>query len=296
MPRARSNRSLSASRPRGRAELAASLQALLANDHVDLEILKPGAPWPSATEIAQLPADSDSNNNLEPVIVCAPEEPELVDPALYTDPFPTNIELEPDWLSKLMDSSQGCEVPELVSCPTAESISTGPSTLSACNTDYVSHFSSNSMIQWDTLLDSMCSPAPHSGHTAESQDRETEEQPRKSVDSSVSEQLSPRKRQRPHYAIEKRYRAGLQERFEALRDCVSSLKQTQQELIEGDDGFRNSDADKAGRMNKAEVLNQATVYIQQLQEENEVALEHVKLLIGQLRIIKRAMRQALGQI
>jgi hypothetical protein len=47
-------------------------------------------------------------------------------------------------------------------------------------------------------------------------------------------------------------------------------------------------------MNKAEVLNQATVYIQQLQEENEVAIEHIKLLIGQFRVMKRAMRQALG--
>ncbi|KAF5649392.1 HLH transcription factor [Fusarium sp. NRRL 52700] len=292
MPRPRSV-SASASRLKGRAELAASLQALLANDHVDLEILKPGAPWPSATEIAlSSTAESDSSNNSEPVIVCASEESTLVDPALYADPFPANIDcLEPDWLNNLLASSQDREVPELVSCSTAES-----NGASACGTDLMSHFLSNPVDQWDTLLDRIGSPAPHSGRTAAGRDQEAEERNRESGGSSASEQPSPRKRQRPHYAIEKRYRAGLQERFEALRDCVSSLKQTEQDLIEGDDGSRNSDTDKPGRMNKAEVLNQATLYIQQLQEENEVALEHIKLLTGQLRIIKRAMKQALGQI
>jgi hypothetical protein len=48
-------------------------------------------------------------------------------------------------------------------------------------------------------------------------------------------------------------------------------------------------------MNKAEVLVQATVYIQRLQEENVVAIEHLKLLIKQFRIMKNAMRQALGK-
>ncbi|KIL87772.1 hypothetical protein FAVG1_08649 [Fusarium avenaceum] len=309
MPKAPSKRSLSPCRPRGRGDLAASLQALLNNDHVDLEILRPGAPWPSAEEITELSRDSNSNQDVTTITLGSPEKQILVDPALSTDNFPVNIDLEPDWLSNLMASSQCDEVPEVaeafLSYSGSDSISTSAST---GNTDYLSHFRSNSISQWDALLDSVCSPASGHGATVETQQLQGQEplgapagrgqgqqhcQSGESAGGSASEHTSPRKRQRPHYAIEKRYRAGLQERFEALRDCVASLKQTENE---GDDGQGINDTDKAGRMNKAEVLNQATLYIQQLQEENEVAIEHIKLLIKQFRIMKIAMREALGQI
>ncbi|PNP75522.1 hypothetical protein FNYG_11151 [Fusarium nygamai] len=320
MPKAQSKHSLSPSRLKSRGELAASLQALLANDHVDLEILRPGAPWPSATEIARLLPDSKGNQDLAAAMLCSPEEPTIIDPALSTGPFPTNIDLEPDWLSNLM-AYQGGEVPKAaevsLSCSAPEDIGTSTGT---GNTDSLPHFSPSSISQWDALLDSVCSPIAGCGASAESRpgpdqgsgaaltghgQLQHQSQGGESVNSSASENTLPRKRQRPHYAIEKRYRAGLQERFEALRDCVASLKQTQHEqrlagnnedATEGDDGLSNNDTNKAGRMNKAEVLLQATVYIQQLQEENEVAIEHIKLLIGQFRIMKRAMRQALGQI
>jgi hypothetical protein len=311
MPKAPSKRSLSPCRPRGRGELAASLQALLKNDHVDLEILRPGAPWPSANEITELSRDSNFNQDVATVILGFPKEEIIIDPALSADPFPININLEPDWLSNLMASSRDDEVPEVAeafpSCSGSDNISTSAST---SNTDDLSHFSFSSISQWDALLDSVCSTASRHGPIVETQQRQDQEplgvlagqeqgqgqnhrQSGESAGSSASEHPSPRKRQRPHYAIEKRYRAGLQERFEALRDCVASLKQAENE---GDDGQDINDTDKAGRMNKAEVLNQATVYIQQLQEENEVAIEHIKLLIKQFRIMKNAMRQALGQI
>jgi hypothetical protein len=86
----------------------------------------------------------------------SPTEQIIIDPALSADPFPININLEPEWLSNLMASSQGDEVPEVaeasVSCLGSDSASTS-------NTDYLSRFSSSSISQWDALLDSVCSPA-----------------------------------------------------------------------------------------------------------------------------------------
>ncbi|KAF5573200.1 uncharacterized protein FSUBG_14116 [Fusarium subglutinans] len=325
--------------PKGREELVASLRALLANDDVDLEILRSGAPWPSATEIAQLSQVSGSSEDSPAAISCSPNETVVVDPALGGDSCYASIDLEPNWLGNLMAYScdELVEQPDsLLVCSASESISTSNSSNNGNSTDYLSHFSSSSISQWDALLDSVCPQTPHNRAIVQSPQRQNQgsevPQPSKaslhrlgeggpatttslavgqagaidrdrSASNIASCHASPRKRQRPHYAIEKRYRAGLQERFEALRDCVTSLKQTQhgqrlpgnnEDLTEGDDGASDNDRDRVVRMNKAEVLNQATVYIQQLQEENEVAIEHIKLLIGQFRVMKRAMRQALG--
>ncbi|KAF5532738.1 ankyrin repeat domain-containing protein [Fusarium phyllophilum] len=332
MPKPQSKRSSLPNHIKSRGELIASLQALLANDDIDLEILRSGVPWPSATEIAQLSQVSESNEDA-PVAACySSNEPVVVDPALGDDSYQADIDLDANWLSSLIshngdelseqpDSSLFCSAPERMSASNSSN-----------NTDYLSHFSSSSICQWDSLLDSIGSQtfhdtinvlSPHfqdsevsqpsnvADHTlGKGQSISTVMQPQhpgsterdESVSSIASSQVSPRKRQRPHYAIEKRYRAGLQERFEALRDCVALLKKTQHErripgtnedLAEGDDGGSVSDRATVGRMNKAEVLNQATLYIRQLQEENEVMMEYIKLLINQFRVIKQAMQQAL---
>jgi hypothetical protein len=146
--------------------LAASLQALLNIDHIDLEILRPGAPWPSANEITQLSRESSSNQDIATVMLSSPTEQIIIDPALSANPFPININLEPDWLSHLMASSQGDEVPKVaeafVSCSGSDSASTS-------NTDYLSRFLSSSISRWDALLDSVCSPASRRGPIVEIQ-------------------------------------------------------------------------------------------------------------------------------
>ncbi|KAK3294117.1 uncharacterized protein B0H64DRAFT_180484 [Chaetomium fimeti] len=115
----------------------------------------------------------------------------------------------------------------------------------------------------------------------------------------------PEKRQRPHYAIEKRYRAGLNERFEALRECIESRKmqsrQDQQDQYSRlpslamvlDAGSKsNSGSAKPWpptRMNKADVLDKAVVYIRDLEEENVVLLEHLRITIRRLRDARAAL-------
>ncbi|KAH7381085.1 hypothetical protein BKA64DRAFT_764969 [Cadophora sp. MPI-SDFR-AT-0126] len=108
----------------------------------------------------------------------------------------------------------------------------------------------------------------------------------------------PQKRQRTHYVIEKRYRAGLGEKFDALRECVEAMKKSQphpQQVTtppsnenptgEGDNSNGGS------KMGKAEVLTEAVTLIQQIKEENEVLLEHLRLLIRRLRAMKLALFQ-----
>lgn len=331
MPKHKSKGSSSTCRAIGREQLVASLQALLANDDVDLEILRAGAPWPSATEIVRLSQVSEINENAPATVCCSAKEPVVVDPALGDESHQADIELDINWLSNLIPyhGDELSEQPDSLLFGSArERMSTS---ISSNSSDYLSHFSSSSISQWDSLLESIGSQTPQnitdvlSPHCQDSgvpqpcivvDHVQGEGQPAtigverqhpgatdrdESASSIASGHVSPRKRQRPHYAIEKRYRAGLQERFEALRDCVASLKQTQQEkrlpganedLTEGDDGSSASDRVTIGRMNKAEVLSQATMCIQQLQEENEVAIEHIKLLISQLRVIKQAIQQA----
>jgi len=130
------------------------------------------------------------------------------------------------------------------------------------------------------------------------------------------------KSQRAHYVIEKKYRAGLYERFEALRACVAKWKKTrspgqqQQQSSgssvttasdeKGEDGAQNTVVTGVGanaaasgsaptaqgtmKMNKAEVLSEAVTCIDQLREENEVLLDHVKLLVQRIRAAKIAFQ------
>ncbi|KAH8761095.1 hypothetical protein F5883DRAFT_716891 [Diaporthe sp. PMI_573] len=134
---------------------------------------------------------------------------------------------------------------------------------------------------------------------------------------------------RAHSAIEKRYRAGINEKFEALRGCIESRKRPKQESLEqalrpgskgaaargseggegvggattsgtgttttsgkkGSGGGGNaSDASSATRMNKAEVLSEAAEYIQQLEDENGVMLDQLKVLVQRLRATRMALQ------
>lgn len=109
----------------------------------------------------------------------------------------------------------------------------------------------------------------------------------------------PPKRQRAHYVIEKRYRAGLQERFEALRDCVEAWKYREQQQQQPSsapgspeavgDGSSEGQNKSNTRLNKSEVLCQAVTYIKLLQEENEVVMDHMKVLIRRFRATKQAL-------
>lgn len=128
---------------------------------------------------------------------------------------------------------------------------------------------------------------------------------------------------RAHSAIEKRYRAGINEKFEALRVCIESRKRPKEESLgqvlggrpgskgaEGPgaggttSGIRPTSAKKgsagasgdgasaaaASRMNKAEVLSEAAEYIQQLEDENGVMLDQLKVLVQRLRATRMALQ------
>ncbi|KAK2669794.1 hypothetical protein RAB80_015320 [Fusarium oxysporum f. sp. vasinfectum] len=149
MPKPQSKRSSSPRRAKGRGELVALLQALLANDDVDIEILRSGAPWPSATEIFRLSQVSESTESAPVAVSCSSNEPVVVDPALGDDSHQADIDLDINWLSNLIpyhgdelseqpDSSLFCSAPGRVS-----------TSVSSNNTDYLSHLSSSSISQWD---------------------------------------------------------------------------------------------------------------------------------------------------
>ncbi|KAH8743143.1 hypothetical protein F5883DRAFT_593934 [Diaporthe sp. PMI_573] len=129
---------------------------------------------------------------------------------------------------------------------------------------------------------------------------------------------------RAHSAIEKKYRAGINEKFEALRGCIESRKRPKQESLGqalGRPGSKGAEAAEgrggaisgtgttssakkgsgggsggsesgaaATRMNKAEVLSEATEYIQQLEDENCVMLDQLKVLVQRLRATRMALQ------
>lgn len=107
----------------------------------------------------------------------------------------------------------------------------------------------------------------------------------------------PEKRQRQHYAVEKRYRAGLNERFNVLRDCIEARRKTKSQRQPPNQPGSGAKSSGSGggpmpspaKINKAEVLHEAVVYIQDLEEENEVVLEHLKLLVHRLRNARVAL-------
>ncbi|KAH8128112.1 hypothetical protein ACSS6W_011093 [Trichoderma asperelloides] len=319
-------------RQESRKQLVESLQALLANDAVSLEVLKSGSPWPSATEIARL--QREKTHQKSPITLpSSSEETAVIDTALDTFRFPVGV--DPDWLKSILPTFRNnSNQPNTSFSPTnSGSTSSNQDGSSDSNTiDYSPFLSASPLVQWDAFsepghyqqtpysttglqtsqsesflgsktsttekvlhLNSLKSSHFESGGGLITPPAQSTEQPSDGDDGGRCNSPSPapcRKRQRAHYAIEKRYRAGLQERFEALRDCVASMRQTQNEQhprgeMDGDE--EASPNDEPSRMNKAEVLHQATVCIQMLQEENEVVIEQMKLLIERLRAVKLAL-------
>lgn len=129
--------------------------------------------------------------------------------------------------------------------------------------------------------------------------------------SQASEKSGQPKSQRAHSVIEKRYRAGINEKFEALRSCVESRKRQKLESLgqalhqdsrEDEGGGATTIAgperkkgpggngDAASRMNKAEVLSEAVEYIQQLEDENGMILEQLRILVQRLRATRKALQ------
>lgn len=136
------------------------------------------------------------------------------------------------------------------------------------------------------------------------------------------------KQHRAHSATEKRYRAGINDKFEALRSCLESRKrngilgrerpediskgkeETGAERVAGGCGggatltpvnanITKGSAGGAGgaggaeavpKMNKAEVLSEATEYIQQLEDEKALMLEELKMLAQCLRAARMALQ------
>lgn len=117
---------------------------------------------------------------------------------------------------------------------------------------------------------------------------------------------------RAHSTIEKRYRAGINEKFEILRSCVESRKMPKQQALENGLSETSKDGDCGGggaittildrkkgaggpgeaatRMNKAEVLSEAAEYIQQLEDENSLMLDQLKILVQRLRATWMALQ------
>ncbi|KAK6833298.1 hypothetical protein PG987_007992 [Apiospora arundinis] len=131
--------------------------------------------------------------------------------------------------------------------------------------------------------------------------------------SSFSQSGSPaaegQKKERPHAAVEKRYRVSLNDKIEALRVCLESRKRpkrnSQQPLSpsSGDGGATGSGntpaagsttttttTGPAARMSKAEVLSEAVEYVQQLEEENGIMLEQIAELVQRMQATQRALQ------
>lgn len=88
-------------------------------------------------------------------------------------------------------------------------------------------------------------------------------------------------RHRAHSAIERRYRAGLQDKFQTLRDCVAQWKQDEMdsEAAEWTD-------DAQIKTNKASVLSDAVSCINQLREENDYLFEQLEAFVVSVKLLK----------
>ncbi|KAK8040914.1 hypothetical protein PG994_013921 [Apiospora phragmitis] len=137
--------------------------------------------------------------------------------------------------------------------------------------------------------------------------------PRPSSSQSPSPQEEAQKPQRPHAAVEKRYRVSLNDKIEALRVCLESRKRPKRHCKSAGDsqatGGGSTDGGVAGgsggstptsstttttgsttRMSKAEVLTEAVEYVQQLEEENSVMLEQIDALVERMQATQRALQ------
>ncbi|KAH7370163.1 hypothetical protein BKA65DRAFT_487777 [Rhexocercosporidium sp. MPI-PUGE-AT-0058] len=105
-----------------------------------------------------------------------------------------------------------------------------------------------------------------------------------------------RPHQRPHYAIEKRYRANINSNFEELRQCLVDARsfldlESTSERGSGSSSSEYSRSDEqqqeAMKMSKTKVLSEAVDYIHFLEALNDRATEHIQLLENQLGVCQK---------
>ncbi|KAK8066618.1 hypothetical protein PG997_013365 [Apiospora hydei] len=138
--------------------------------------------------------------------------------------------------------------------------------------------------------------------------------PHPAASRSPSPQGEAQKPQRPHAAVEKRYRVSLNDKIEALRVCLESRKRPKRQCQSAGDspaagsggggggttdgvaapggsgGATPASSAPAMRMSKAEVLTEAVEYVQQLEEENGVMLGQIQALIERMQATQRALQ------
>ncbi|KAJ5608510.1 hypothetical protein N7537_005129 [Penicillium hordei] len=305
-----------------RERLVTSMRALIDNDNVDPDILKPGTPWPSMDEIMGKPPGEE-----QIAFDCTQHQSSILeDPAIEAE-FSCPVDLGFDAMSSWQSDQHGLASYITDASPT-EQYRMPSATVPEKNIIDPHLHSDRQLAHTSPRLGGLKSPNMtldswelFSGGGNESQDytlpgREARDhkatpdgdgfhpktrKPWKNQGPSSRRSPNtthhPPKRQRSHYVIEKKYRAGLQERFEALRGCVMAWNEFQRResasgeaATTGDELSGGSKMSNGGRMNKAEVLSNAVTYIQELQEENEVVIHHLKLLIRRLRGVKQALQ------
>ncbi|RLL99564.1 hypothetical protein CFD26_107131 [Aspergillus turcosus] len=298
-----------ASQPTRRDRMVSALRTLMINDHIDPEILRAGTQWMTAVDIettqtstpqatfqpASALNDLPSDTNATPI-----------DPALCTEsPFPLEsgkssansvqswMGDDYAWISNDWDAMLNSAEIDHSSSSTSASMSNSSVGTTSSLADPIAQTPQTSPVALPSVDETSTRQPPQLPFAVDRRSPEKNSRPR------------PSKHQRAHYLIEKRYRAGLHERFEALRDCVESWKHNQQQKEQQQQqqsssplspgtttDWTSKDASRgATRLNKSEVLYEAVAYIKLLQEENEVVMEHMKLLIRRFRATKRALQQ-----
>ncbi|EPS29065.1 hypothetical protein POX_f08117 [Penicillium oxalicum] len=319
----------SASQPTRRDRMASALRTLMTNDNLDPEILRAGTQWMTALEeftqtftpqatfqpaSAQTNLPLDINTTPIDLALCTGSSFPLESGPSSTNPVQSwlgDIFSRPSLSNNLPAHLMGCDF----TLDFARISDEGDVILNSAEIDHSSSTSTstsicNSSVGTSSLADFIAqtpqtSPAPLLSLN-ETSTRPPLQLPF-ATDRRSQERSRPRpsKHQRAHYIVEKRYRAGLHERFEALRECVENWKhqhqqkESQQEqqssspLSPGTttDGTNEGANRGATRLNKSEVLCEAVAYINLLQEENEVVIEHMKLLIRRFRATKQALQQ-----
>ncbi|OOQ83311.1 hypothetical protein PEBR_35059 [Penicillium brasilianum] len=324
----------SASQQTRRDRMASALRTLMTNDDIDPDILRAGTPWMTAldtetiqtsTSLATFQPASAQVSDLPSDLNAMPIDPALCNESpfpveggtssanlpqswlgdvysrpspsnnLQADPMPCDFTLDFAWISNEWDvllNSAGID--NGGSAGTSSSISISSSSVGTSSlTGPIVQTPQTSPAALPSVNEISMRAPPQLPFAADRRSSEKNSPPR------------PSKHQRAHYIIEKRYRAGLHERFEALRDCVESWKHQQQQkeqqhqqqsdcpLSPGatTDGTNEGANRGTTRLNKSEVLCEAVTYIKLLQEENEVVMEHMKLLIRRFRATKQALQQ-----
>ncbi|KAJ5421106.1 hypothetical protein N7465_003625 [Penicillium sp. CMV-2018d] len=307
--------------PTRRDRMAAALRMLMAHDDLDPELLRPGSQWVAAADmmtpkqiLPQNTTEQAPGTDLHSTIL-------PVDPALCAgSPYPVDGPDGPwqNWLGDITTASSSSTTSSNLPSSTGGDFMLSGWTRSEIFSALTECLDLGwSLNEWDVMLNSsefdststastlpdpvVGTPQVSSGPLPSNPGDVAMQPPpslppaeRRQPEESTGQRST--KRQRAHYVIEKRYRAGLHERFEALRDCVETWKQDQQQQKSSaspspsDADGTDEDHNRNVRLNKAEVLQQAVAYIKLLQEENEVVMEHMKMLIRRFRATKQALQ------